>query len=109
VPRQRFVDSVVDDSIAHMVQAGTVIGVTDIHARSLANRIESLQDPDRFRAIFGWNDVFGFGDGLPGWFSHEMPSKMVPNQRGARRLIDAICATNPAQNLAQSRALQVIE
>ncbi len=55
VARERFVDRVVDDLVDHVVQAGAVIGVADIHARPLAHGIEALQHPDRFRAVFDGN------------------------------------------------------
>ena len=48
---ERFVDRIVDDLVDHVMQAGTVVGVADIHARPLAHGIEALQDPDRFRAV----------------------------------------------------------
>src|SRR4029078_7517160 len=38
----------------HVMKARTVIGVADIHARPLANRIKALQDLDRFGAIAIW-------------------------------------------------------
>ena len=46
VPGQGLVDSVVDDLVDHVVQPGAIIGVTDVHAGSLANRLEALQDLD---------------------------------------------------------------
>src|SRR5882757_9152112 len=55
VAGQRFVDGVVDDFVDHVVQAGAVIGVADIHAGPLAHGIETLQNPDRFRTIFSGN------------------------------------------------------
>ena len=51
VAGERLVDGVVDDLVDHVVQAGAVIGVADIHARPLAHGIEALQDLDRIRAI----------------------------------------------------------
>ena len=51
--RQRLVDGVVDDLVDHVVQAGAVVGVADIHARPLAHRIEALEDLDRLGAVFG--------------------------------------------------------
>ena len=50
---QRLVDGVVDDLVDHVVQAGTVIGVADIHARPLAHGIEPLEHLDRFRVVIG--------------------------------------------------------
>ncbi len=55
VPGQRLVDGVVHDLVHHVVQAGAVVGVADIHARTLADGVEALQDLDGFRAI----GVFG--------------------------------------------------
>ena len=76
VARERFVDGVVDDLVDHVVQAGTVIGVADIHARPLAHGIEPLQHPDRFRAILDRNGMLSFGRCLPGRFCHVRPSRM---------------------------------
>ena len=42
-----FVDRVVDHLVDHVMQAGAVVGVADIHARALAHGIEALQDLDR--------------------------------------------------------------
>ena len=53
VAGQRLVDGVVDDLVDHVMQAGAVIGVADIHARPLAHGIEALEDLDRFRAVIG--------------------------------------------------------
>ena len=50
---QRLVDGVVDHLVDHVVEARAVVGVADIHARPLADRVEALQDLDRFGAIFG--------------------------------------------------------
>ena len=44
--RQCLVDCVVDDFKNHVMQAGPVIGVTDVHARALTHRVKSLQDLD---------------------------------------------------------------
>jgi len=46
VPGQRLVDGVVDHLEDHVVQAGAVIGVANVHARALAHGIESLEDLD---------------------------------------------------------------
>ena len=48
---QRLVDGVVGDLEHHVVQARAVLGVADIHARTLAHRIQALQDLDRAGAI----------------------------------------------------------
>ena len=70
VAGQRLVDGVVDDFVHHVVQAGAVVGVADIHAGPLAHGVEPLQHPDRFRAVLGGHGRRGFGDRLPGGFSH---------------------------------------
>ena len=75
VPRKRLVDRVVDDFIDHVMQAGTVIGVADIHARPLAHGVEPFQDPDRFSAVFDGNGKLSIGRCLPGRFCHVRPSK----------------------------------
>ena len=76
VAGERFVDGVVDDLVDHVVQAGTVIGVADIHARPLAHGIEALQHPDRFRAVFDRNGMLSVGRCLPGRFCHVRPSRV---------------------------------
>ncbi len=42
VTGERLVDRVVQDLEDHVVQAGPVIGVTDVHSRALADRIEAF-------------------------------------------------------------------
>ena len=53
VARERLVDRVVDDLVDHVMQARAVVGVADIHAGTLANGIEALEDLDRFRVVVG--------------------------------------------------------
>ena len=43
---QRLVDGVVDDLVDHVVQAGAVVGVADVHAGALAHRVQALQHLD---------------------------------------------------------------
>ena len=50
---ERLVDAVVDDLVDHVVQAGAVVGVADVHARPLAHGVEALEDLDQFGAVFG--------------------------------------------------------
>ena len=59
VAGERLVDGVVDDLVDHVMQAGAVIGVADIHARALAHRVEALEDLDRFCAVVVGRDVGG--------------------------------------------------
>ncbi|SCU73284.1 conserved hypothetical protein [Cupriavidus necator] len=47
VAGQRFVDGVVQHLEDKVVQAGAVGGITDIHARALAYRLQAFQDLDR--------------------------------------------------------------
>ena len=51
VAGERLVDGVVDDLVDHVVQAGAVVGVADIHARALAHRVEAAQHLDRVGAV----------------------------------------------------------
>ena len=51
VAGERLVDRVVDDLVDHVMQAGAVIGVADIHAGTLAHGVEALEDLDRFGAV----------------------------------------------------------
>jgi hypothetical protein len=50
---QGLVDGVVHHLIDHVVQAGAVVGVADVHARALAHRVQALENLDGFRAVFG--------------------------------------------------------
>ena len=52
VAGQGLVDRVIDYFMNHVMQARAVIGVADVHAGTLADRVESLEDLDRFRAVF---------------------------------------------------------
>ncbi len=52
MPGKRLVDGIVHDFIDHVVQAGPVVRIADIHARAFANSIQPLEDLDGFRAIF---------------------------------------------------------
>ena len=49
---ERLVDGVVDHLIDHVVEAGAVVRVADIHARTLAHGVEATQHPDGPCAIF---------------------------------------------------------
>ena len=51
VTGKRLVDRVVDDLVHHVVQAGAVVGVADIHARALAHRVEAAEDFDLFGGV----------------------------------------------------------
>ena len=49
---QCLVDAVVHDLIDHVMQTRPVVGIADIHAGTLANRLQSLENLDGIRAIF---------------------------------------------------------
>ncbi|MPM91407.1 hypothetical protein SDC9_138536 [bioreactor metagenome] len=51
MPGQRFVDGVVDDFENQVVQAGTVGGVADVHAGTLAHGLQTFKDLDAGFAI----------------------------------------------------------
>jgi hypothetical protein len=70
MPRERFVDGIIDDFVDHVVKAGAVVRVADIHARPLANGVEALQDLDRFRVVFGGGSRYI----LSGRLCHRAPS-----------------------------------
>ena len=48
---ERLVHRVVYDLEHHVVQAGAVGRITDVHAGALANRLQAFQDLDRVRAV----------------------------------------------------------
>ena len=48
---ERLVDRIVADLEHHVVKAGAVIGVADVHAGTLAHRVEALEDLDAVCAI----------------------------------------------------------
>ncbi len=66
---QRLVDGIVDHLVHHVVEAGAVVGVADIHARPLADGVEALEDLDRIRVVAGFE-----GRRLTGRFGHGGPS-----------------------------------
>ena len=45
-PAERFVDGVVEHFEHHVVQAGAVGRVADVHAGALAHRVQALEDLD---------------------------------------------------------------
>ena len=51
VPRQGLVDGVVHHFVDHVMEAGAIIGIANVHSRSLANRFQPPKDLDRFGAI----------------------------------------------------------
>src|SRR5690606_2641480 len=63
---ERFVDRVVDHLEHHVVQAGAVVHVADVHARALADGLKAAQNGDLAGVVAG---VGGFG-GAAGVVSH---------------------------------------
>ena len=55
---QCLVNGIIDHLIDHMVQAGTVISVADIHAGAFTDRLKAFQHLNGGGAIFA---IFGFG------------------------------------------------
>ncbi len=53
MPGQRLVDRVVDHLEHHVVQPGAVVCVTDVHPRTLAHGLQSLEDLDAAGAVVG--------------------------------------------------------
>src|SRR5690606_10361211 len=53
VAGQGLVDRVVHDLEHHVVQAGAVVDVTDVHARTLAHGLEAAQDGDLAGVVAG--------------------------------------------------------
>ena len=51
IARLRLIHRVIDDLEAHMVQAGPVIRIANIHARPLADGVEPFQNADRSSVI----------------------------------------------------------
>ncbi len=48
---ERLVDRIVDDLVDHVMEAGTVIGIADIHAGTGAHGIEPAQHGDRIGTV----------------------------------------------------------
>jgi len=51
---QRLVDGVVDHLIDHVVEAGAIVRIADVHARAFADGVQATQNLNVFRAV-----VFG--------------------------------------------------
>ncbi len=109
VAGQRLVDRVVDDFVDHVMQAGAVVGVADIHAGPLANGIEALQHPDRFSAIFDGDGMLSIGGGPPGRFCHVRPSRMSRISCAKSGADGRVYAMKGAMRLAQRLYQQAIE
>ena len=78
VAAERLVDGVVDHLVDHVMQAGAVVRVADIHARALAHGIEAAQHLDGIGAIFVGH---GFRGSRGNRFSHRMSNFLRPRGR----------------------------
>ena len=56
--RQRLVNGIVRHFEYHVMQAGTVIGIANIHAGALAHGIQPFENLDGIGAIFAHLDGF---------------------------------------------------
>ena len=58
---QSLVDAVVHDLVDHVVQAGAVIGVADVHTGTLTNSLKAFENLDGFSVVFrgGEREVLG--------------------------------------------------
>ena len=55
---QRLVDGVVDDLVDHVMEAGAIVRIADVHARTLPDGVETTQDLDRIGAVvFGLRSI----------------------------------------------------
>ena len=96
---QRLVDGVVDDLVDHVVQAGAVVGVADIHAGALAHGIEAAQHLDRIGVVV--LAVVGGGsrsDSWVRWLAHR-----CFDSEGAVQCRPAIDAVGHARRTARGR------
>ena len=107
---QGFIDGVIDHLIDHVMQTGSVIGIPDIHARSLAHRFQALQDLDGFGTVFfrvysGSNRGFCF-------VGHSVTTSAVTDHisSGATRASSTLknCA-RPIRPLKSARSVPVIQ
>ena len=60
---QCFVNAVIDNLIHHVVQTRSIVGITDVHAGTLANSLQAFENLDGIGAVFFWLLlVFGHGE-----------------------------------------------
>ena len=57
VAGQRFVDGVVDNLVHHVVQAGDVIRIPDVHPGTLTDGVQALENFDVFGCVVLWHSV----------------------------------------------------
>ena len=90
VPGQRLVDRVVEDFEHHVVQAGAVGRVADVHARALAHRVEALEDLDAVGVVV----AAGVGSGLQIALAHRgfRWRSIAPKRRRRPLVVGAVTA-----------------
>ena len=105
VAGERLVDGVVDDLVDHVVQAGAVVGVADIHAGPLAHGVEALEDLDRFRIVIGRiRAVWRAGSAMSRTFESRS-KKRVGTRFGLTRKGGAVQAQLTAANILIRRQI----
>ena len=52
VSGERFINGVIDHFVHHVMQTRTVVGITDVHTRPLANSVQSAKDFNAVCAVF---------------------------------------------------------
>jgi hypothetical protein len=77
---QRLVDAVVDDLEHHVVQAGAVVDVADVHARALADGFQPFQRGDAAGVV----GPAGRGLGRRAGFGHLARGGLVVRHRRVR-------------------------
>ena len=51
MPGKNLVDRVIDDFVDHVVQAGAVVGIADVHSWAFADRVQALEHLDAIGAV----------------------------------------------------------
>ena len=64
VAGKHLVDGVVNDLVDHVVEARAIIGIADVHARTLTHRVEAFQHLDAILAVLFGAGVFAAGCAL---------------------------------------------
>ena len=98
--RQRLVDRVVDHLVDHVVQARAVVGVADIHAGPLADRLQPLEDLDR-RGVIGV--VAGIRRGGFDCLCHRLSRPVTRPERARRRRPRTVARGRPARRTPRAR------
>ncbi len=100
---QRLVDGVVHHLVDHVVEARAVVGVADIHARTLAHRVQALQHLNGLGAVVvGGFSGHGFGHGDLDLGSR-IGFQRVANLAQTRGYLVATLTAAPARTTPQAR------